>query len=102
MGGRALAQRGTQVRSQRAELRRAIQEGDVDGYQVLAGEHAAWEQIAQAMPTLGLMQALPGVGPVTAALVLEELHIPDHVRLYGLTRERRRQVADLLRSRAEQ
>lgn len=89
--------RGTEVRSRRAALKRAIKAGDADGLEVLAGRAPEWEEVAADMPVGALLAALPGVGPATVDQLLAERSIPAGTRMFGLTGERRAELADAIK-----
>lgn len=90
--------KGTEVRSRRAALKRGMKEGSIDWHGVLAGtvddEH---QKTAADMPLESLLLAVPGVGDTTAHDLLELRGIPASARLWALTDERRRELADAVR-----
>lgn len=88
--------KGTEVRSRRAALKRAIREGKASGLTVLAGKSKRWEEVASDMPLEGLLLSIPGVGPTTVDELLDTRGIPADVRIYGLTLERRQELAKAL------
>jgi hypothetical protein len=91
-------QRANKVRVAQAQLRERLAAGDVDPYQLVAGDDEKWEQVARRMPLGRLLPLIRGMGPVSAKEALAELGVDGEKKLDALTYERRRALADLLRS----
>lgn len=84
-------ERGTQVRSRRAALKRAIAAGDVDLPDLLRGGQAeAFEEVALDMRIDDLVRSVPGIGVTGAAAIVDPHH---GCRLSALTIRRRNQIA---------
>lgn len=87
--------KGTEVRSRRAALKRAIKDGSIDGFAILAGDgQDAQQATASEMPLVALLLAIPGIGATTVETLLGDRGIPGDARLWALTDERRRELAD--------
>lgn len=92
----------TEARSRRAALKRQM--ADMDQEQALAivrGEGPEeQEDVAASMPIAQLLQAVPDVGPMTAHEVLAQRRINAVSPTYGLTLERRTELANAIRMRS--
>lgn len=93
---RALA-KAQWVRSQRAELKRALKAGTADPWRILRGADGVWEPFAAEMRLDRFLILIPGVGEVTVAEILEEFSLNGTYRLGVYTFERRAELADKLR-----
>lgn len=84
------------VRSQRAGLKAALKAG-LDWRALLQGNSSEWEEVACGMPLVQLLDAIPGVGPVTADEALAYLGLRTRdVTLAALSYRRREQLAAAL------
>lgn len=98
MSARELAKRGTEVRSQRAAIKKAIAGGSIDVAQLLEGGRPDVEPIALSMPVRQLLEQIDGMGPEAIASALEGLAPNIWIRVLGsLTIEQRGQLADRIR-----
>lgn len=95
MGGQTA--KATQVASKRAALRRAIRTSTIDGLKILAGDLEEWEEVAGGMELEQLLRLVPGLEPLDRVNVLARLRVPPDARLFALTTERRRELADAAR-----
>lgn len=75
-------ERAAAARKARGELLSAVKAGDLSVADVLA--RAETDDIAKKTKVSALIKALPGVGAVKAAQILEELAIADSRRIGGL------------------
>lgn len=90
--------KGTEVRSRRAALKRGMKDGSIDSLAILTGDGPSEQQdTAAEMPLESLLLAIPGVGTTTADELLDARGIPPTARLWALTDERRRELADAVR-----
>lgn len=90
---------GTGVRSRRAALKRRIATADVSLTDLLRGQHTVAEQdeeIALDIKIRELLEAVPGVGPTTAAQLAADAAVDPAARLSMLTSRRRDVLAELL------
>lgn len=85
------------VRSQRAELKRALKEGRVDAWALLRGDVAEWEPVAREIRLDRLLLLIPGVGEVTRDEALAELRIPGRLEPVGMSFAQRAQLSEMLR-----
>lgn len=88
-------QKGTQVRSRRAALKRGIKDGSIDAVEIIAGSERVHQETAADLPLEALLLAIPGIGDTTAQELLDG--IPADARLWALTDERRLELADAVR-----
>lgn len=93
---RAIA-RATEVRSQRAEMKRQLG-NDRDPFRLMKGNDPAWEDIAAITKLRHVLLAVPGIGDVTADEIMEASGIgaDSKIRLGQLSYEGRAQVAVLV------
>lgn len=108
MGGAAQSaqqgwrEKGTEVRSRRAALKRGIREGSIDAIEIIAGSATtSLRETAADMPLVSLLLAIPGIGDKTVQALLQAREIPAEARLWALTDERRRELADAVREAIE-
>lgn len=87
--------RATEVRSRRAALKREIAARPELAREVLEGraDHGSMSTAGD-MKVADLVRAVPGIGDVAAAAILDG--IPTNARLWALTMERRREIAGRL------
>lgn len=76
------------ARSERAEVKRGFGSGDLSFEQVL--ERAGSSEAVARLKTIELLEALPGVGRVTATKILEDHGVSVNRRLGGLGVKQRR------------
>ena len=81
--------KATAARRARAELRERLKRGGTSLKQVLAA--AETDEVVAKLRVSALLEALPGVGKVRAAAVLDQLEIAPRRRVRGLG-ERQRQA----------
>ncbi|MFD9668399.1 integration host factor, actinobacterial type [Rhodococcus sp. NPDC059968] len=84
--------KATEARKVRGEMLAAVKAGELDVAAVL--ERAENEDIVKKTKVSALLKALPKVGPVKAAKLLEELSIAESRRLGGLGQNQRRALLD--------
>jgi transposase len=94
---RRAAARGQEVRVRRASVKRAIAAGEVDLVaDVLRDDQKQriWAAaIAEEVRVGELLRSIPGIGPTTAAEILEPLEIPSDRPLGDLDQKARNQLA---------
>ena len=74
--------KGARVRTERAELKRLLKQGSTTIAAVL--EDARSNDVIAKMKVLALVQAMPGVGKVRAAQIMERLQIAENRKVRGL------------------
>ena len=93
---RAAAQRATEARQRRAEVKNRLRRGDLDLAGLLAV--AVDDEAVAKMRVIDALEALPAIGPVKAARLMESNRIATSRRLRGLgVRQRAGLVAALER-----
>lgn len=98
MSARELAKRGTEVRSQRAAIKKAIAAGTIDVAQLLEGGRPDVEPIALSMPVRQLVESIDGIGPEALGATLDGLGPNIWLRVLGsLTIEQRTLLAARVR-----
>lgn len=85
--------RATEVRSRRAELKRAMKANAAFAIRVLHGAEESWEPTAREVPLEALLLAVPGIGAHTADRILDSRGLRPRHTLVALTDERRREIA---------
>lgn len=89
--------RGTEVRSRRAALKRRIEAGDVDLAAILAGTaDDADEQTALDIKIGELLRAVPNIGEIRAGAIAATAGVSTVARLSTITLKRRRAIAAAL------
>lgn len=90
-------ERGTEARQERAALKRRITTADVDLAALLRGQAPEADEITAMPMRIGdLLQAVDGVGPITASMILNHaglLETTSRTRLNALTVRARRDIA---------
>ena len=89
---RAALAKAKQARQDRAVLKGAMKAGDVSLDEVLAA--ADRNDVVARMRTVEVLEALPGIGKVTARDVMDELGISPTRRLQGLGHRQRAALLD--------
>lgn len=89
---RAALAKAKQARQDRAALKVALKAGEVSLDEVLAA--AERNDVVAKMRTVEVLEALPGVGKVTAQQLMGELAIADTRRLRGLGSRQREALLD--------
>jgi hypothetical protein len=84
--------KAAEVRKARSELLAAVKAGEIDVPAVL--EKAETDEGVKKTKVSALIKALPGVGAVKAAKLLEQLSIPDTRRIGGLGANQRQALLD--------
>ncbi len=84
------------ARIERAELKQSFGEGKTSFADVL--DKADSSEAVARLKTLELLEALPGIGRVTAGKVLDELGISENRRIGGLGVKQRAALSDYLAS----
>lgn len=99
----ATTKAATAARSRRAALKRNMADmSQEEALAIVRGEGtAAEEDIAQGMPIAQLLQAVPDVGKETAHEELAKRRISAIAPTYGLTAERRRELANAIRNQED-
>lgn len=93
----AALERGTEVRSRRAMLKRRIGAGDVDLAALLRGQGADDDEAIALDIKIGeLLRAVPGVGPANAQTFATRAGVASDARLSTITIKRRAAIADAL------
>ena len=82
------------ARVERAEVKKGFGDGTLSFEQVLAA--ADTSAAVARLKTIELLEALPGVGRVTATQILETLHVSINRRLGGLGVKQRRALTEHL------
>ncbi len=96
---RAAAAAGAlQARRRRSEVRTALGNGTLTVSEVLAA--AATDDALARLPVVTLLEALPGIGPARAAVLMERAGIATSRRVRGLGVRQRAVLLDLLGDRA--
>ncbi len=93
----AALDRALQVRRDRAALRAAIKDGSVRAIDVVKGvpRNDQWA----ALPVVWLLRALPGLGEVRVARIMESMGISQSRRLQGLSDRQRSALIEELTCR---
>lgn len=91
--------KATEIRVRRSELRRQIEKAGRDPYAILLGNDPAWVEIADRTKVRYWLEAIPGVGPVTAdeAMLSVGVARDSKIRLGELTYDARGQLVAVLR-----
>jgi hypothetical protein len=97
---RANLAKGTAVRSARARAKRALADGTVDPYRLVAGEAPEHEPAIAGMTLLALVSAVPGVDPIDLLTDVGALPLRGY-RVATLPRERRHEIAAAVRAARE-
>ena len=84
--------KATRARKLRSELLTAVKSGDLTVSAVF--DKAESDDIVKKTKVSALVKSLPGVGPIKAAQLLEELSISDTRRTGGLAPNQRKALAD--------
>lgn len=87
--------RAAAARKARAELRRAMREGEIDPYGLIRGEYPEHEEVVVKWRIDQLINAVPGIGPATAQEIFEMMPVSPTQRLHSLSNERRDRLAKL-------
>jgi hypothetical protein len=88
-------ERGTEVRSRRAALKRRVEAGTLDLSQILHGTGSeSDEEVALEMRITDLLRAVPGVGVETARVVCLQSGVDPDARLCTLTIRRRTMLTE--------
>ncbi|MFC9839677.1 integration host factor, actinobacterial type [Rhodococcus sp. NPDC127530] len=82
------------ARKARGELLSAVKAGELTVSDVLA--KAETDEVAKKTKVSALVRALPGVGPVRAAQILEELSIAETRRIGGLGTNQRHALLGII------
>lgn len=99
-GGLARIQHATKVKSERAELKRAIREFRLDPVALMAGtlpKDTGWEEILKGMPIVQVIRQVPTFGPITTLDFLAEIGLPPTAKINTLTWRVREDIAEHLR-----
>ncbi|OLL20085.1 MULTISPECIES: integration host factor, actinobacterial type [unclassified Rhodococcus (in: high G+C Gram-positive bacteria)] len=84
--------KAAEVRKARSELLAAVKAGELDVSAVL--DKAETDEVVKKTKVSALIKALPGIGAVKAAKLLEQLSIPDTRRIGGLGANQRQALLD--------
>jgi hypothetical protein len=84
--------RGPEVRSARATMKRAMREDPELALEVLAGRSEQWEPVAADMTIESLLLVL-GLSPRFVSATLDHRRIRPTIQAFGLTAERREELA---------
>lgn len=90
--------RAKRVRLGRAALKKELKAHRVNPWELIAGNNTRWEPIVREWRIDRFLEHVPGVGPVSIHEALVELGLAPYLTMQGLTFERRRELADLLRA----
>lgn len=86
----AALEKAAAARKARAELKDRLKRGDTTLADVL--KQADTDEVVGKLKVSAVLEALPGIGKVRAAQIMERLHIADSRRLRGLGEHQRRSL----------
>lgn len=81
------------IRSERAKIKKAIRDGELDPWALLEGNDNTHEGWIITMKIHDLLRAVPGIGEVTAYDILTELSLPPNMRFVGVSMELRKEMS---------
>lgn len=87
--------RAAEVRSQRAETKRAIKAGELDPLEAMG------MPVMQRCFVLGFFKSLPGVGEAKAAKLMDRFGVSPRKRVGGLGHRQREEISAYLKRGAE-
>jgi hypothetical protein len=92
-----LREHADRAKREKAEMRRALEAGEIDPYLLIAGELVDWEPRVRRMRLRQLLPAIPGIGPASASRILVIFEGNPELRLEGFSPARRRELARITR-----
>lgn len=90
-------ERANSVKQQRKAVRRALRDGTVDPWELLAGELDELEPVLEGWPVDALLKAIPGIGKVRVMDVLVAFKASPSTKMGAFSKARRVELARVAR-----